>query len=197
MLLFQLIKSKFIRILIALISFLFVTTPSDSVFASSINYGEAYSGYSSIDLKISVETSFKVIENDLQNSCQNEQNLVDYRNWGIGIEVVAAKGGSNYLYHYTSREAAEAISQQGLKVGRDGFSYLTNKGGLSPLQAQIELALPANRALPNSILRIDASGLSPSLIRRVSGNLPGYGAGGGTEFLFNQHIPANLIKILK
>jgi hypothetical protein len=78
-----------------------------------------------------------------------------------------------------------------------GFSYLTNKGSLSPLQAQIELALPANRALPNSILRIDASGLSPSLIRRVSGNLPGYGAGGGTEFLFNQHIPANLIKVIE
>lgn len=85
------------------------------------------------------------------------------------------------------------IYQQGLKVGRDGFSYLTNKGGLSPLQAQIELALPANRALPNSILRINASGLNPYLIRRVSGNLPG----GGTEFLFKQHIPANLIKVIK
>lgn len=60
-----------------------------------------------------------------------------------------------------------------------------------------ELALPANRALPNSILRIDASGLNPALIRRVSGNLPGYGAGGGTESLFNQHIPANLIKVIK
>src|SRR5690606_29868315 len=83
-------------------------------------------------------------------------------------EVVATKGGSKYLYHYTSKEAAEAISQQGLKVGKDGFSYLTNKGSLSPLQAQIELALPANRALPNSILRIDASGLNPALIRRVS-----------------------------
>ena len=111
--------------------------------------------------------------------------------------VKAAKEESKYLYHYTSKEAAEAISQQGLKVGRDGFSYLTNKGGLSPLQAQIELALPANRALPNSILRIDASGLNPALIRRVSGNLPGYGAGGGTEFLFNQQIPANLIKVKK
>ncbi|SEL98619.1 DUF6443 domain-containing protein [Parapedobacter koreensis] len=109
----------------------------------------------------------------------------------------AAKTGGKYLYHYTSKEAAQSISQQGLKVGRDGFSYLTNKGTLSPLQAQIELALPANRALPNSILRIDASGLNPALIRRVSGNLPGYGAGGGTEFLFNQHIPANLIKVIK
>ena len=70
-------------------------------------------------------------------------------------------------------------------------------GNLSPLQAQIGLALPANRALPNSILRIDASGLNPALIRRVSGNLPGYSAGGGTEFLFYQNIPENLIKIVK
>jgi len=113
------------------------------------------------------------------------------------LEGEPLPGVSKYLYHYTSKEAAQSISQQGLKVGRDGFPYLTNKGSLSPLQAQIELALPANRALPNSILRIDASGLSPSLIRRVSGNLPGYGAGGGTEFLFNQHIPGNLIKVIK
>jgi len=113
-----------------------------------------------------------------------------------GTEGLAG-GGSNYLYHYTSTEAAQSISQQGLKVGRSGFSYLTNNGSLSPIQAQIELALPANRALTNSILRIDASGLDPALIRRVTGNLPGYGAGGGTEFLFNQNIPASLINIIK
>lgn len=49
--------------------------------------------------------------------------------------TVAAKEGTNYLYHYTSKEAAVSISQQGLNVGRDGFSYLTNVGNLSPLQA--------------------------------------------------------------
>jgi len=65
------------------------------------------------------------------------------------------------------------------------------------LQSGIELALPANRALPNSILRINVLGLNPALIRRVTGNLTGYGAGGGKEFLFNQTIPANLIKIGK
>jgi RHS repeat-associated protein len=114
-----------------------------------------------------------------------------------GGEVVAAQAGEKYLYHYTSETAAQNITKTGLKTGGDGFLYLTNKSSLSPLQAQIELALPASRALPTSILRIDVSGLSPSLIRRVSGNLPGYGAGGGTEFLFNQNIPANLIKIIK
>jgi hypothetical protein len=105
--------------------------------------------------------------------------------------------GGKYLYHYTSAVAARSISKTGLRTGKDGFLYLTNKGTLSPLQAQVELALPANRALPNSILRIDASGLKPSIIRNVQGNLPGMGAGGGTEFLFNQNISANLIKIIK
>ncbi len=109
----------------------------------------------------------------------------------------AANGVPKYLYHYTSREAAQSISQSGLRVGRDGFSYLTNKSTLSPLQAQIELALPVNRALPNSLLRVNTSGLDPILIRRVQGNLPGLGAGGGTEFLFNQTIPSSAIKIIR
>jgi RHS repeat-associated protein len=114
----------------------------------------------------------------------------------IGI-TQAVKSETKYLYHYTSKEAAESISTQGLNVSKDGFSYLTNKSNLSPLQAQIELALPANRKMPNAILQIDVSGLRPVMVRRVTGNMPGYGAGGGTEFLYNQKIPADLIKILK
>ena len=108
-----------------------------------------------------------------------------------------SKDVPKYLYHYTSKEAAVSISEGGLRVGRDGFSYLTNTNNLTPLQAQIELALPANRALPNSILRINTSGLGTQGKRRVQGNLPGLGAGGGTEFLFNKHIPANAIEIMK
>jgi RHS repeat-associated protein len=103
--------------------------------------------------------------------------------------------GENILYHYTTQEAAQSITEQGLNLSRDGFSYLTNTGDLSPLQAQIDLALPANRELPNAVLRIDVSGMTPSLIRRVTGNMPGFGAGGGTEYLFNQVIPASRISI--
>ncbi len=115
----------------------------------------------------------------------------------LGVGANAAKEAPKYLYHYTSREAAQSISQNGLRIGRDGFSYLTNKSTLQPLQAQIELALPANRALPNSLLRINTSGLTPVATRRVQGNLPNLGAGGGTEFIFNQHIPAGAIKIIR
>ena len=127
----------------------------------------------------------------------------------IGIAAGAAKiaksaskltkGVPRYLYHYTNKTAAKNISKVGLqtKYSSDGFIYLTNKSNLSPLQAQIELALPANRALPNSVVRVDTRGLNPSTVRRVQGNLPGMGAGGGTEFLFNQNIPASAVKVVK
>src|SRR5690606_4735457 len=116
-----------------------------------------------------------------------------------GGAAVAANTTPKYLYHYTSKAASQNISKVGLSTeySADGFIYLTNKANLSPIQAQIELALPANRALPTSILRINASKLNPSIIRRVQGNLSGMGAGGGKEFLFNHNIPANLIKIIK
>jgi hypothetical protein len=120
-----------------------------------------------------------------------------YRGLKLYQASKAAKGGGKYLYHYTSEAAAQSILKTGLRTGKEGFIYLTNKVNLSPLQAQIELALPANRALPTSILRIDVSGFSPSIIRRVQGNLPGMGAGGGMEFLFKQNIPSNLIKIVQ
>lgn len=113
---------------------------------------------------------------------------------GSRLGMKAADGIPKYLYHYTSEVAAESISKTGLRTGKEGLLYLTNKGDLFPLQAQIELALPANRALPTSLLRIDVSNLTPEMIGRVQGNLPGLGAGGGTEYIFNQNIPAHLIE---
>ena len=117
---------------------------------------------------------------------------------GLSGNLNAPKSGS--LYHYTSDGAANSILKQGIKPGRDGFSYLTNKGKLSPIQAQIELALPGNRQLPNALLKIDAGGLRKAGInpvfgpRRVQGNLPGLGSGGGTELLFDQAIPSQFIQ---
>ncbi len=119
---------------------------------------------------------------------------------GGSVVAGAARNPPSTLYHYTSKEAADNIARQGLMPGRDGFSYLTSQGGLSPIQAQIELALPVNRSLPNAVLKIDAQGLSRAGInpalgpRQVQGNLPGFGAGGGTELLFDQKIPAQFIQ---
>ena len=145
----------------------------------------------------SVIQGFRRLGNDDARGATSSFGRFGFEAAASAVPFLRFSRGPRYLYHYTSQNAAQSISQQGLKVGRDGFSYLTNKGNLSPLQAQIELALPANRALPTSILRINVSGFNPTLIRRVSGNIPGYGAGGGMEFLFNQSIPANLIKVIK
>lgn len=115
----------------------------------------------------------------------------------------AADDAGRYLYHYTNPSAADSIAAGGLRTGRDGFAYATPQDGLSPIQAQIELALPANRPLPGAVLRIDAhamreAGINPVLgPRRVQGNLPGLGTGGGTELLFDQNIPSQFIQRIK
>lgn len=64
---------------------------------------------------------------------------------------VAAKTGDEGLeaaYHYTRPQNVASIQSKGLLEG----AYATPNGGLSPLQAQIDLALPPNRGLPGSLL---------------------------------------------
>lgn len=93
------------------------------------------------------------------------------------------------LYHYTDDATAALI--EGSQLGLPGTStYLTNKGGLSAVQAQIELALPT-RNTGTAVFAVDARVLdSVNLVRtgRVTGNVFNR-AGGGTEFVFNQTIP--------
>jgi len=59
---------------------------------------------------------------------------------------------------------------------------LSNNRNFRPLQAQIELTLPANRVIPNSLLQTETTGLKVAKIGRVQGNLSGLGAGGGLSF---------------
>lgn len=61
-------------------------------------------------------SAFKAIENELDNCCQNEQDLVDYRNWVLGVrEVVATKGGMKAIeagsYTFT-KTAAKHLSSR-------------------------------------------------------------------------------------
>lgn len=106
------------------------------------------------------------------------------------------KKSPKYLYHYTNNPSR--ILKNGFTItDKQPYVYLTNKSNLSPLQAQIDLALPANRLFPTSILKVNVKGMHPSMIRKATGNLPGMGAGGGTEYIFNQGIPASLIKQIK
>ena len=51
------------------------------------------------------------------------------------------------------------IAVEGLKPGGSGNVFTTPHGNLSPLQAQVDLALPSNRGLPSHLLEIDVGTL--------------------------------------
>ena len=111
--------------------------------------------------------------------------------------TVAANSGGK-LYHYTGEANVGGILEKGLVPGRSGQVFTTPNGTLTPLQAQIELALPANRGLPGAMLEIDAAGLQRAGIAPSLGPLrvqPTPNApGGGVETIFNQAIPPQFIR---
>ena len=119
---------------------------------------------------------------------------VDLATLGTGSAVRGAAQVSD-AFTYTFSKYLGAISKNGLRQG----SYATRSGTLSPLQAQIELALPTNRGLPDALVRIDLAGLRaagyeiPGLTR-VSGRfgLPG----GGYEILFPYRVPPQFLTVV-
>jgi hypothetical protein len=95
-------------------------------------------------------------------------------------------------FHYTFGRVASLIGETGLRAG----SYATTTGELSPLQAQIDLALSPNRGLPDALFRIDLNGLRnagyeipPVTPVARSFNMPG----GGFEMEFPYRIPPEYI----
>jgi hypothetical protein len=71
---------------------------------------------------------------------------------------------------------------------------------LSPLQAQIDLALPPNRGLPGAVIRVDLEGLRSAgyeipEITQVgrSFNMPG----GGYEMQFPYPVPSEFLKVIR
>ena len=116
----------------------------------------------------------------------------------IGIESAAAKGvgTAQEAFHYTFSKYASSIESNGLRPG----SFATSKGDLSALQAQIDLALPANRGLPDALLRIDLNGL-----RGAGYEVPKFSPagrmfnmpGGGMEMQFPYSIPPEFISVIK
>jgi hypothetical protein len=101
------------------------------------------------------------------------------------------------LYYYTDEATAAAIekSQLGLP-GRT--TYLTPKGDLKPLQAQIELSLPRQNTA-TAVFEVSTEGLDRSKVllkRRVTGNVQGHG-GGGTEILYDGPIPLENARRIK
>jgi len=104
-------------------------------------------------------------------------------------------------YHYTASKWGDPIKRQGLHSG----TYATTEANLSPLQAQIELALPPNKAAPEIKIKIDLEGLRKEGfeipdVTRVSGTVKGSDGrvyqmpGGGYEMKFPYEIPPEFIK---
>jgi hypothetical protein len=108
----------------------------------------------------------------------------------------ATSAVADEAFHYTTGDVAESIAQEGLRPG----SYATNVGDLSPLQAQLDLALPPNRGLRDAVVRIDLNGLRSAgydvpAFTRVGRNfnMPG----GGFEVRFDYAVPPQLLEVVK
>lgn len=133
--------------------------------------------------------------------------------WGAGEAIGAARaarvgqlavapeaaGGTtaaaSEAFHYTFGRAVASIEREGLRAG----SYATPTGTLSPLQAQIDLALSPT-GLRGALLRVDLAGL-----REVGYEIPeitqvgrSYGMpGGGFQMRFPYRIPPEFITVVR
>jgi RHS repeat-associated protein len=100
------------------------------------------------------------------------------------------------LYHYGFERNASKILSEGLIPGASGKVYTTPAGNLSPLQAQIDLALAPNRGLPDAVFEIDVQALRDMGIEIPDSSLVGrwYNMpGGGQEVVFPHPIPPEAI----
>jgi len=115
----------------------------------------------------------------------------------VGNNAAGAAQKSNLpgaVFHYTSENTAELIERS--QLGFPGrITYLTPNGQLTPLQSQIELALPQKNT-GKALFEITTRGLDPSkllLQQRVPGNVFNRG-GGGVEILYEGPIPLENVR---
>jgi hypothetical protein len=103
------------------------------------------------------------------------------------------------LYRYVFRGEVDTILKEGLAPGYGGKVYTTPTGSLSPLQAQIDLALPPNRGLRDAVIEIDVQ-----VLRKMGFEVPPATQvgrwfnmpGGGAEVIFNRQIPPEAIRLM-
>ena len=138
----------------------------------------------------------------LTSHCPAIGSPVAARSPSLVATDATAGSGLSEAFHYTSVESAQSIVENGARPGL----YATPNGELSPLQAQLELSLNPEKALPTSAVRIDVGGLRsagfdiPS-VTRVSGVVPGeYSVytmpGGGFEMQFPYAIPSEFLSVV-
>jgi len=121
----------------------------------------------------------------------------------LGDDPTWGGGPVTKAYHHTFEGAVESIMKKGLKEG----SYATPTAGLTPIQAQIELALPPNRGLPEVVIEIDVDALRgagyeiPS-VTRVTNVVPtNHGRvytqpGGGYQMQFPYKIRPKYLRVI-
>ncbi|MBE0449182.1 MAG: hypothetical protein IBX64_14000, partial [Actinobacteria bacterium] len=118
-------------------------------------------------------------------------------------EVVSKTGNKSpsKAYHYTPSTNAESIAKKGL-VSEGSIIYTTpNSSLLSPLQAQIDLALRPNRGLPGAVYEIDLDALrragievsDSQLVGRMN-NMPG---GGQEMLIYTNKIPPEMLRRIR
>jgi RHS repeat-associated protein len=112
------------------------------------------------------------------------------------MSAQAGRGVPEKLYHYGFARDADNILKSGLRPG--GFT--TPRGDLSPLQAQIDLALPPNRGLREALFEIDVPTLRRMGVEVPPGtrigrdfNMPG----GEIEHVFDDRVPAEAIRRIR
>ncbi len=128
-----------------------------------------------------------------------EEAMSVARSSGVESSVAERASEVEKLYHYTSADP-ESILRNGLRPGVSGKVFTTPAGDLSPLQAQIDLALPPNRGLPQHLLEIDVQTLREMGIKIPQGqriarmyNMPG----GGIQVVFPRKIPAAALRLVR
>lgn len=132
-------------------------------------------------------------------SCQHliHRDAVDDDDAAIAAEHLAAFVRGFARQDAIVRDRSSSNANKILETGLFEKSYATPNGTLSPLQARLELALNPQKALPDTILRIDLeamakNGYSIPTAARVRGanNMPG----GGVEYFFPYPIPPTYIR---
>jgi RHS repeat-associated protein len=110
---------------------------------------------------------------------------------GAAGRAIFSRFAAKEAFHYTTSKAIVSIEREGLRAG----SYATPTGTLSPMQAQIDLALSPT-GLRDALVRVDLAGLRNAgyeipPITQVgrSHGMPG----GGFEMRFAYRIPPEFI----
>lgn len=114
---------KRMKLLIKILLFVFVALVANvKVASATITFTnvQQFTTSNSFHTEIVAKAVFKISENDEENCCQNEQDLVDYRKWDINVEATAAKDGG---------ELVDNVAKQAKNwLGKD-YKVITNKAG--------------------------------------------------------------------